>query len=64
MAIDVLAAGWIMMGMAILLYLIAIIASVNNKHRIINFALVISIICSASAVVLFTITIIKVIEKL
>lgn len=62
--ISIFAAGWILLGVAILLYLIAIIASINNHNRISDFTLVISIICSASAVVLFTINFIKVIEKL
>lgn len=62
--ISIFAIAWIMLGMAILLYLMAIIASINNRNRISDFTLVISMICSASAVVLFTINLIKQIAKL
>lgn len=62
--ISIFAIGWIMLGVAILLYLIAINASINNHNRISDFTLVISLICSASAVVLCTINLIKQIAKL
>lgn len=62
--ISIFAVGWILLGVAVLLYLIAIIASINNHNRISNFTLVISMICSASAVVLFAINLIKYITKL